>query len=45
MWECTPIVILGSLNNTILYLNNPKIIGNGGEWSDLEYLPTKTENV
>jgi len=45
MWECAPIIILGPLNNTILYLNKPKIIGNGGELSDLQYLPTKTEKV
>jgi len=45
MRERTPIIILGSLNDTILYLNKPNIIGNGGELSDLEYLPTKTEKV
>ena len=45
MWECTPLVCLGPLNDTILHLNKPKIIRNGKELSDLEYLPTKTENV
>jgi len=43
MWEHAPVVFLGPLNDTILYLNKSKIIGNGGELSDLEYLPTKTE--
>ena len=37
--------LLGPSNDTILYLNKPKIIGNGGELSDLEYLPTKIEKV
>ena len=45
MWEHAPVVFLGPLNDTILYLNKSKIIGNGGELSDLEYLPTKTEKV
>jgi len=45
MWERTPLVSLVTLNDTILYLNKPKIIGNDGELSDLEYLPTKTEKV
>jgi len=36
---------LGSLINTIADLNKLKIIRNGKELSDLEYLPTKTENV
>jgi len=42
-WECTPFISLDPLSNTIVDLNKPKIIGNGGELSDLEYLPTKTE--
>jgi len=29
----------------IVDLDKPKIIRNSGELSDLEYLPTKTENV
>jgi len=29
----------------ILDLNKPLIIGNGGELSDLDYLPTKTEYI
>jgi len=45
MQEHTPLISLGPLNDTILYLNKPKIIENGGELSDLEYLPTKTEKV
>jgi len=40
-----PLVFLGPLNNTILYLNKLKFIGNSGELSDLEYLSTKTEKV
>ena len=32
-------------NDTIVYLNKPSIIRNGGELSDLEYLLAKTENV
>ena len=36
MQEFTPLISLGPLNK-------PKIIGNYGELSDLEYLPTKTE--
>jgi len=45
MWGCAPCVFLGPSNDTILYLNKPKIIRNGEEVSDLEYLPTKIENV
>ena len=45
MQECAPLISLGPLNNIILYLNKPKIIGNGRELSDLEYLPTKVEKV
>ena len=45
MWEHTPLIFVGPLTNTISYLNNPKIIANGGELSDLEYLPTKIEKV
>jgi len=45
MQQCTPVVSFGLSNDTILYLNKLKIIGNSGELSDLEYLPTKTEKV
>jgi len=45
MWECAPLISLGPLNDTILYLNKSKIIENSGELSDLEYLLTKTEKV
>jgi len=45
MRESAPLVSLGPLNDTILYLNKPKIIGNNGELSNLEYLSTKTEKV
>jgi len=36
-----------SLNNTMVNidLNKPWIISNGGELSDLEHLPTKTEYI
>jgi len=36
---------LGPLNDAGLCLNKPKIIENGGELSDLEYLLTKIEKV
>jgi len=38
---------LGPLNNTMVNrdLNKPWIISNGGELSDLEHLPTKTEYI
>jgi len=45
MRECAPLISLGPLNESILYLNKPKIIENGGELSDLEYLLTKTEKL
>jgi len=45
MWECARLFCLGPLSNTIVDLNKPKIIRKGKELSDLEYLPTKTENV
>ena len=38
-----PLVSFGPLNSIILDLNKSKIIGNGGEMSDIEYLPTKTQ--
>jgi len=41
----TPLVFSGPLNRIIVNLNKPQIIGNGGELSDLEYLPTKTEYI
>jgi len=45
MWVGTPLISLDPLSITIVDLNKPKIIGNGGELSGLEYLPTKTEKV
>ena len=45
MQEHTPLISLCPLNNSILYLNKPKIMENSGELSDLEYLLTKTEKV
>ena len=42
MQEHAPLISMGPLNDTILYLKKPKIIENGGELSDLEYLLTKT---
>ena len=45
MQECSPLVSFDPLSNTIVDLNKPKIIGNSGELSDLEYLHTKTEKV
>jgi len=39
------LVFPGPLNRIIVDLNKPWIIGNGGELSDLEYLPTKTEYI
>jgi len=45
MQKHAPLVSLDPFSNTIVDLNKPKIIGNSGELSDLEYLPTKTENV
>ena len=45
MRERAPLVVLGPLSDTILYLNEYKIIVNGGQLSDLEYIPTKTEKV
>jgi len=41
----TPLFFLSPLNDIIVDLNKPKIIKDGGELSNLEYLPTKTENV
>ena len=41
----TPLFSLSPLNDIIVDLNKPKIIRDGGELSNLEYLPTKTENV
>jgi len=43
--ECALLVSLGPLNDNVLYLNKLNIIGNSGELSDLEYLPTKTGKV
>jgi len=45
MWECAPLIFLGPLSDTILYLNKYKFIGNHGELSDPEYICTKTEKV
>ena len=45
MLECARIISFVPSNDTILYLNKPSIIRNGGELSDLEYLLAKTENV
>jgi len=42
---CAPLLSSGPLNRIIVDLNKPYIIGNGGEMSDLEYLPTKTEYI
>jgi len=42
MQEHAPLTSLGPLNDSILYLNKPKVIENNGELSDLE---TKTEKV
>jgi len=41
----TPLVFLGPLHDTIVDLNKSKIIRNGGELSDLEYLPCITEYI
>jgi len=40
-----PLLFSGPLNRIIVDLNKPYIIGNGGELSDLEYLPIKTEYI
>jgi len=45
MQTCAPLVFLSPLNDIIVDLNKPKIIKYGGEFNNLEYLPTKTENV
>jgi len=45
MQQHAPFASLDLSNDTILYLNKPKIMGNSGELSDLEYLPTKAEKV
>jgi len=37
----TPLISLGSLNDTTVYVNKPKIIRNSGELTYLDYLPTK----
>jgi len=39
------VALINPLSDTIVDLNKPRIIGNGGELSDLEYLPTKTEKA
>jgi len=41
MQECAPLVSLGPLIDIMLYLNKPKIIGNGGELIDLDNLQTE----
>jgi len=41
----TPLVFLGPLHDIIVDLNKSKIIRNGGELSDLEYLPSITEYI
>jgi len=41
MQKCGAIVYPGPLNNIILDSNKPKIITNGGELTDLDYLPSK----
>jgi len=41
MWECTALIFSGTSNNTIVDLKKPKIIRNGGELTDLDYLPSK----
>jgi len=45
MQTCAPLVSLSPLNDIIVDLNKHKIIKDVGELSNLEYLPTKTENV
>jgi len=45
MQTCAPLFPLSPLNDIIVDLNKPKIIKDGGELSNLEYLPSKTENV
>jgi len=45
MRPCTPLVSSGPLHDTIVDLNKSKIIRNGGELSDLEYLPSITEYI
>ena len=45
MRPCTPLVFSGPLHDTIVDLNKSKIIRNGGELSDLEYLPCITEYI
>ena len=45
MQQHTSLVSLGPLHNTIVDLNKSKIIRNGGELSDLEYLPPITEYI
>ena len=43
MQKCAPLVLFGLLYDIIVNFNEPKIIENGGELSDLEYLLTKTQ--
>jgi len=40
-----PLISLGPLNSIILDLNKPLTMRNGGQLSDLECLPMKTENM